>query len=350
MVLQQKIHAIISDTLWKQMKCSDEKIVIIYDEDSPLAKILANGYKHVLKDRDKNTTQIVKFDETKKEYFKTLLHSLEEGSSVFLIQSTSFRLDDFRIRLQLFNAGVGCMEHSHLSYYTGDQEETFLNALTWKGDEYDRLGKTVRNLLETSDEIRIFSGESDMLTFGQMEEAKINDGRFYAQKNRGGSSICGEVFSEAKDLEAVNGKLTIHCYPNSDFMIQKCTPFSIRLEKGRIVHVDKNAPAEFLENIIDRVRAGETNEDGESEVMIREAGFGLNPFISMENPLSYVSIFERQAGFHVSVGKKHNIYRKKFHKKIVQRYHIDIFADMKKMVAVKDGRETVFFENGKYCV
>ena len=105
-----------------------------------------------------------------------------------------------------------------------------------------------------------------------------------------------------------------------------------------------------MDNIINRVKKDETDEEGNPEVMIREAGFGINPFISMKKPLNYVSIFERQAGFHVSVGKKHNIYRKKFHKSVMQRYHIDIFADVRKMSGIKDGVETVFFEGGEYCI
>lgn len=348
MLSQPEVQQIISDTIFKQMGCFNEKIVLIYDEDSSLAKIISAAHIELLQKR--SNTEIVKYDEEKKQEMIDLLLSLEEGSSVILVQSTSFRLDDFRIRLQLFNNGVGCMEHSHLSYYPPEQEETFLRALTWNGEEYARLGKEIGILLETSDEIKIYSGKNDVLIFGQMEEAKVNDGRFYAQKNRGGSSVCGEVFSESKNLESVSGSLSICCYPNSDFLIQQCENFSVRLEKGRIVEIDENAPSEFMENIIDRVQEGEFDEEGNGEVMIREAGFGLNPFISFQNPLSYVSIFERQAGFHVSVGKKHNIYRKKFHKKVIQRYHIDIFSDCKKMVAVNNGEEVVFFEEGKYLI
>jgi aminopeptidase len=47
--------------------------------------------------------------------------------------------------------------------------------------------------------------------------------------------------------------------------------------------------------------------------------------------LSDVNPFERYEGFHLSLGKKHNIYRKKLHKDVVQRYHIDIFPDFSEM-------------------
>ena len=41
--------------------------------------------------------------------------------------------------------------------------------------------------------------------------------------------------------------------------------------------------------------------------------------------------FERISGFHLSLGKKHNIYRKKLHKDEVQRYHIDVFPHVKEI-------------------
>lgn len=348
MISNTDLNKIISDTLYKQMGCTTEKIVVLYDEDSPLSRLISTSYISILHNRPNTVLQ--KYDENQKQDTIDLLLNLEPGSSVILVQSKSFRLDDFRIRLQLFNNGVGCLEHSHLSYYPPEQEKTFIQSLSWNGEEYARLGEKIGKLLEQSDFIQIHSGKNEVLNFGPMEEAKVNDGLFYTQKNRGGSSICGEVFSESKDLESVSGTLSICCYPNEHFLIQQCPPFTLTLEKGRITKIDKNAPQEFMENIINRVKNGEYDKNGDGEVMIREAGFGLNPFISFQNPLNYVSVFERQAGFHISVGKKHNIYRKKFPKDVIQRYHIDIFSDCTKMVAIQNGREIIFFEDGKYSL
>ncbi len=347
-ISQTEINQIISDSIFKQLGCKDEQIVVLYDEDCELAKIVSDAHKEVLGNR-KNTL-IRKYNADESEELVELLTGLEKGSSVILIQSSSFRLDKFRIRLQLFNKGIGCIEHSHLAFYDDDQKETWLKSLTWNGEEYARLGDEIAKLMRENDEIIIYSGENEKLIFPDMDEAKINDGRFYQQKNRGGSSICGEIFSEAKDLRSVNGTLSINCFPDSRFKIKKCENFTITIENGCITKWDNNAPDEFIENIIERVQESEVNEEGEPEVMIREAGFGLNPFISLDKPLNFVSIFERQAGFHVSVGKKHNVYRKKLGKKIIQRYHIDIFADCKKMTAKTGDKEIVFFENGKYII
>ncbi len=355
---KDEINQIVSDSIFKQLGVKDEYLVVLYDLDSPLSRIMTQAHKDVLKDRNPEKTLIREYTPEDNAELVEMLSNLPEQSSVILIQSTSFRMDKFRIRLHLFNKNMGCMEHSHLSYYGPEEEQTWLRALTYMSEEYAKIGGKIKELMENYDEIKIYSGDitdPDILTFPDMEEAKINDGRFYQQKNRGGSSICGEIFSESKDLKSVNGKLNICCYPNAEFKIVQCEPFSVTIENGILTKWDDNAPQEFIDNLITRILESETDEEGNPEVMIREAGFGLNPFISMENPLSFVSVFERQAGFHISLGKKHAIYRSKFGKEVVQRYHMDIFATAFKISACNLDKNTgeikeevVFFKDGQY--
>ncbi len=337
MSLSALTKSTVYDSIYKQMQCHDEPIVLIYDEDSTLAKCLSEAYITELPTH----AEKIYYDKTKKTEIVEKLRSLPSGANVFLVQSSNFRLDDFRIRLQLFNNGVGCLEHALLSTIPDEMIETYLNAFAWRGDEYARLGKALAKNIETCKEMIVYSGENSVLRFGPMEEAKINDSRFYAQKNRGGGAICGEVFSEVKDFASVSGKITINAYPDDTFKMVWCDPFTITIEKSFITHYEENTPQEFIDNIITRVKEGENGE-----VMVREAGFGLNPALSRTTPLPYVNMCERMVGFHLSVGKKHNIYRDKFSKDIIQRFHIDIFTDVKKITC----DEVVVFENGEYQV
>jgi len=48
--------------------------------------------------------EIINFDEIENNILKDKLMRLESGSTVILVQSTNFRLDDFRLRLNLKNA------------------------------------------------------------------------------------------------------------------------------------------------------------------------------------------------------------------------------------------------------
>jgi len=106
-----------------------------------------------------------------------------------------------------------------------------------------------------------------------------------------------------------------------------CEPFKVQVEKG-FLRYEENAPQEFQE----LMKLIETeNEHG--KIPLREIGFGLNKHISFNKPLSETSAFERQEGLHFSLGMKHNIYRKKVPKTVNQRYHIDIYIDVKEIRA-----------------
>jgi hypothetical protein len=80
--------------------------------------------------------------------------------------------------------------------------------------------------------------------------------------------------------------------------------------------------------------------------MMRELGFWLNSDISNKTPLNDVNAFERKAGFHISMWKKHGIYRKKLHRKVNQRFHIDVFPDVKEIYF----DEILVFSEGKFVI
>jgi len=332
--LLERFIQITKVVLEKQMQSKNEVQVLLFDRQCDLAVLLANAYSANMPKAEK-----INFDEEDPEVLREKLLSLSTGSTVVLVQSSNFRLDDFRIRLQLFNAGIGCLEHAHLKYYEPDEYETYANALKYRGEEYKNLGNTLAEKLEKAREVKIVSKNGSVLKFGAMEKAKINHGVFWEQKNRGGAAICGEVFSEAKDFSSVNGELMVSAYPGTDWKVVHCAPFKVKIKESILTCDDPHCPPGFRENILDRIAA---SEDG--EVMVREAGFGLNPAISHETPLSDISAFERMAGFHMSLGKKHPIYRKKLDKSIVQRYHIDIFADLDQILI----DDEIVFKSGRY--
>ena len=149
------------------------------------------------------------------------------------------------------------------------------------------------------------------------------------------------MFTEAKDFSSVNGELMIAAYPGTDWKMVPCEPFKVKITNSLLTCDDPKCPKPFREEVLDVIAASEDNE-----VMVREAGFGLNPAISLTKPLSDVSAFERMAGFHMSIGKKHPIYRNKLPKTVTQRYHMDIFADLDQIVI----DDEVVYKEGAYCL
>jgi len=141
------------------------------------------------------------------------------------------------------------------------------------------------------------------------------------ERIRAGSFPIWENFTEIKNFDNFNWKIAIRAYPNLTFEVQFPKVFTIEIKESRLIWYSENTPEEFIE-IVGKIKAWE-----DWECFVRELGFGLNPWITWDKTLNDVNACERIAGFHMSLWKKHQIYRKKFHRKITQRYHIDIFSD-----------------------
>ncbi|MCH2189184.1 hypothetical protein MK079_05160 [Candidatus Gracilibacteria bacterium] len=331
------------DILYKNLTidsdiCKDFPVICIYDTDSLLSRTLAEGYIQNLKNR--NTSECIDFNNYQKEDLKEKLLSLPEGSSVVLVQSTNFRLDDFRIRLHLKNAGVGCIEHNHLGYIPDEQAENYIDSLEYRSDYYETLSDTMQEIFEPGENLKVTTSGGNTLTVeGGFEEIKRNTGD-YSNQYRGGTFPIGENFTEAKDFSRVNGKLTLYAYPDERYQVQFCEPFEVEIKESILSCSDPKCPQKFRE-LMDQIAEG---EDG--EVYVRELGFGMNTGISKQKRLSHVGAFERVSGFHISLGKKHNIYRKKFPRSLTQRFHIDVFPDVESISV--DGK--MIFEDGKYVV
>jgi hypothetical protein len=108
------------------------------------------------------------------------------------------------------------------------------------------------------------------------------------------------------------------------FQVVFCEPFTADIVAGKFIHDDTH-PADFL-SLMAMIREAEGGE-----VLVREIGVGFNPAISQDNPLSDVNAYERQLGMHLSLGKKHGVFAKKFPKTEVQKYHIDVFLEVERL-------------------
>ena len=73
------------------------KAVIVYDTDSTLASILSEAYHSNLP-----TAIFINFNTHTPEQILAVFDALNEKDIVVLIQSKNFRLDAFRIRVELF--------------------------------------------------------------------------------------------------------------------------------------------------------------------------------------------------------------------------------------------------------
>lgn len=320
----------------KHPEICGKKIVLVYDTNSQLAELISTWYIENLKEY--SNVEIILFQEEKGSELKEKLLWLEAYSTVILVQSTNFRLENFRIRLLLQQKNVGCIEHNHLSYIKPSQTKTYLEAISYQSDYFQEVSDYLKHTFDRGNTLKIISSNGSLfeISWG-FEDMKQNTGKF-SLDNRYATYPIGENFTEARDFLKVNGELYIQAFPWEDLqVIFPEKPFPISISNSLISYQEENIPKEFLSTL-------EKIKEAEGEIMMRELWFWLNRAISFEFPLSDVNAFERISWFHLSLWKKHGVYRKKMSKDIVQRYHIDIFPDVEKIFV----DDKLIFEKGKH--
>ena len=151
------------------------------------------------------------------------------------------------------------------------------------------------------------------------ESAKLNVGDYTGMKNVGGQFPIGEVFTEARDLESVNGRVRVFAFGDTAFQVNRPErPITLVVEKGRVTGAVDSTP-EF-EKVLANIRADE------GEVWVRELGFGMNRAFTKDRFVSDIGTYERMCGVHLSLGAKHTIYKKPQFTRSAARHHIDVFV------------------------
>lgn len=308
------------------------KSLIMYDTQNGLTNIITQAYLDLLPQATK-----LDFDTLTREEAIASFDSLQSGDLVVLIQTSNFRLNDFRIRLYLFERGIHVIEHAHL--YRNDESvwDVYIDSLAYDPQWYFNTGHRIKSILESSANTIISRNENHLTISSTLEVPKLNIGDYTGMSNVGGSYPIGEVFTEAKHLESVNGTLEIYAFADASFELNMYEPFQIVVEKGLITGWSDNTPTKFSD-LINHIRTIE-------RPILREIGFGLNRAISRERPLGDITAFERNLGLHISIGEKHSVYAKEGISKSKSRFHVDLYLNVDN---VRCDNQTLFSQ-GNYC-
>ncbi len=308
--------------------------VIVFDTQSPLARTLTEGYRRCLP-----TAQFIDFEAESPEVIRAAMEALEPLDLVILIQSANFRLEAFRLRVELFKRSLKVIEHPHLARMQGQEIEWYIDSLAYDPDYFRKIGCGLKERIDKARTALVVSGDGrgegrsegrddesggedwlEKLVFSSgFESAKLNTGDYRNMKNIGGQFPIGEVFTEAKDLQSVNGRVRIFVFADITFMVnQPAKPITLVIEKGRVVEVVDTTP-EF-EKVLANIRADE------GEVWVREFGFGLNRAFTPQRMVRDIGTLERMCGIHLSLGAKHAVYQKPAFKRKDGRHHVDVFV------------------------
>jgi leucyl aminopeptidase (aminopeptidase T) len=313
------------------------RALVVFDSRSPLSRLVTEAYRVVGEGQrgkraegQREGWEFLDFDSSTPEEIAGKIRGLQAKDLAVMIQSTAFQLAEFRFRIELFQREIAVIEHVHLERATDHgQIEAYVDSLAYDPSYYRPLGRRLKERLDAAQAVRAHCAGTTM-TYGAMEPAKLNVGDYAGMKNVGGTFPIGEVFTEPKDLMAVNGEAMIFAFAGIDHLVQIHEPFKIRVQDG--VLVSHEGPAAFQE-IIDQIGT-------EEAVMLREFGIGLNPAFGKHRVVKDITAFERQRGLHFSLGEKHTVYKKPGINAKKTHFHIDIFVDVERIDV--DGEELGF--------
>ena len=288
--------------------------LVVYDTRTGLSRALLEAYRRNLPD-----ATFIDFDAVTPEAVLAAFRPMAAGDLVVLLQSSNFRLDGFRMRVELFKLDLKVIEHVHLSRMPGIQGEHYIEALAYDPAYFRGTGRALKERIDRAPHGRVVGGGETLTFASPFEPAKLNIGDYSDMKNVGGQFPIGEVFTEALDLEAVHGRVQIHVFGDTSYRSNHPdVPVTLVIEAGRVVATENATPA--FQQVLDNIRADE------GEVWVRELGFGLNRAFTRELRVDDIGTYERMCGIHLSLGAKHGVYPKPGFKRKDARYHIDVFA------------------------
>ncbi len=314
------------------MHSNERAALIISDTHSPLAVTLAEAYKRCLP-----TATFIDFYAVQAADVIATFEKLKPSDLVVLIQSSSFRLNAFRLRVELFDKSLKVIEHPHLGRMLDAEGERYIESLAYDPVYYRGVGNALKKRIDNANS-GILDSDGERLVFGSaFEPAKLNIGDYTGMKNIGGQFPIGEVFTEARDIESVNGRVRIFAFGDTSFSVNKVDhPITLVVEKGRVIEAI-DSTSEF-----DTVLANIRKDEG--EVWLRELGFGMNRAFSPSKTVTDIGTYERMCGVHLSLGAKHAVYKKPLFKRGETWHHVDIFPVTHLVYLDED----IVYENGAW--
>lgn len=326
----------LKDIITKNYHISDNFILLLYDTQCALARTLSEAYEEVISSLSHKT---INFFATTEEAILQELSNLPPHSLVILVQSTSFRMTKHRLRADLFRQGHMVIEHARLSFNEESEIKCYINALAYQTPYYVAAGNVIEQLIRTSNVITILSKNNILNITSEFESPLQNTGDFTNNPIKAVGFPVGEIFTEARDLKAMNGSIVVFGFPTLEHKNFFCEPFTVTIEEGCLI--SHTGPKEFDE-ILHKIKDDEITKT----VPVREIGFGLNKALGFYHRLHEPTSFERFAGVHFSLGLKHAMYQNKLGRKTYQKYHIDIFC-LADTITIGN---TIIFKEGEYLV
>lgn len=306
------------------------RFLILYDTESELSTILKSAYYTAVSQLGHSVDAFDFYKFSEEELIFDIDNYYVKGDVIIMLQSSSYRVSKFRWRNELCQRGLKVLEHGHLGKIKENEIQNYFNSMIYDYDWQKQVADFLEDKIKKSSKIDIISENGSIVSYtGLMDFCTRNIGEFEEQTNWGSRFPIGELITESLDLSTLNGEVEVYAYPNLEQVTNFAKPFTCKIENGFLV--SHTGPEDF-----DEIFKLIQTEHPEKKVYVREFGLGLNRFIKRFDKLSDPIAYERQQGVHFSLGMKHGIYMKKlwpkYGKKFNQRFHIDIYVNVKEIL------------------
>jgi aminopeptidase len=351
LVLQELLPAAITNCsmILHESVCvnsDSDQILVLSDSSSELSRFLAQVYTNIA--ASKPNFKFIDYNSTEPAQIKETINSLPAGSLVVAIQSGQFQLSGYRLRLELFQRKLKIIEYVHLEHITGPQINHYISALGFNPKQNKPLAEKLKTIIDSAKSAKIVSRDgSELIYSAGFEPAKVNIGDFSGLNSVGSTYPVGEIFTESNNFSAVNGLLCIAGFPDLTRKLHVCcaeNPIQLEIKESQIISVRGGAAVDLekFQQILDLIRVAE------GKLLIREFGVGMNGAMGFNGRIvSDITAFERQRGFHVSLGAKHTVFKKPEIRARDTRFHLDLFVQVKEIWI--EGK-LVLDQQGKFCV
>lgn len=310
------------------------RAIVVYDTLCRISTILFHAYQRALPE-----ATFIDFHTQPPKTTRQQLEALDPFDLVALIQSTSFRMDAFRLRVELFKLKIKVIEHPHLGRMSEEEADAYVDSLAYDKAYYRGVGRALKAKIDGSQSGKVHNSAGTLYYDSPFESAKLNIGDYSEMPNTGGQFPLGEVFTEAQELRSVHGRVAIFGFGDVNYKLNiPPVPIVMIIHQGQVVDTENSIP-EF-DIILESIRRDE------GTVWVRELGLGLNRAFTKERTVADTGTYERMAGIHLSLGAKHGIYGKPGFRRRDGKYHVDVFVDTDTFMLDED----VVYRDGAWCV
>lgn len=144
------VRSILHDSLHLE---ASERLYVLYDEDVELTTIIASAYAAMTDEHEK--LEFTHFHHHTPDAILEHLATLKANDCVVLIQSQQFRLNEYRLRLELFKRNIKTIEHVHLNIVNSDEYKNYVESLAFSTVKYRPLALRLKEKVDKCQHILV---------------------------------------------------------------------------------------------------------------------------------------------------------------------------------------------------